>query len=199
MTRCPTATRGRWAPARPCQLGAPIAAAWRWLPPPAAIRTAVTTTARAASTSALNGSRGRRVGIEAKIAGIRDGFDVTRGRGDHRRVVGAERERSGDRSRERGTQLGVCRDTTDHRDPRRADLFCRLLRALDERPHNRALIARGEIGATRLELLSVELAHRVEQSRLHAGEREVEAGHSCDWKVERVRISLPREAVDLGT
>src|SRR5690242_2510658 len=97
MTRCPTATRGRWAPARPCQLGAPIAAAWRWLPPPAAIRTAVTTTARAASTSALNGSRGRRVGIEAKIAGIGNGLGVPAGGGDHRGVVRAERER-----RERG-------------------------------------------------------------------------------------------------
>src|SRR5437870_13637390 len=41
--------------------------------PISAIRTAQTTAARAARTSALNGSRGRRVGIEPKIAGIPDG------------------------------------------------------------------------------------------------------------------------------
>src|SRR5437870_10545516 len=72
MTRCPTATRGRCAPASSCQLSSPTGAAWV-APPPAAIRTAQTTAARAARTSALNGSRGRRVGIEPKIAGIPDG------------------------------------------------------------------------------------------------------------------------------
>src|SRR6266567_1362185 len=81
MTPWPTATRGRCAPASPCQLGSPC---WTTplLRPPAAMRTPVATTARAASTRALNGSRGGRVGIEPKIAGIGDGIGEPGGRGD---------------------------------------------------------------------------------------------------------------------
>src|SRR5438034_4897555 len=178
ITRCPTATRGRWAPANPCQLGSPVGAG-RWLPPPpAAIRTAVTTTARAASTSALNGSRGRRVGIEPKIAGIGDGLDVTRGRRDHRRVVRAQGERREHGLRQRRAQLRVRGDTADDGNRPRADLGGSLLRALDERAHDRALIARGEIWAPAFELPRVEVANGVQKSRLDAGEREVEPGNA---------------------
>src|SRR5439155_21170801 len=81
-------------------------------PPPAAIRTPVTATARAASTSALNGSRGGRVGIEPKIAGIQDGLREARSGGDHRRVVGTEPGRSERRVRQGATKLGVGGDTS---------------------------------------------------------------------------------------
>src|SRR4051794_26147564 len=127
-----------------------------WLPPPAAIRTAVTTTARAASTSALTGSRGRCVGIEAKIAGIRDGLDEAGGRGDHGRVVGAERKRRKRGVGQRRAQLGVGGHPADDRDCARSYLPGGLLGALDERAHDRALVARSEIGPPPVELVRVE-------------------------------------------
>src|SRR5262245_58652432 len=105
------------------------------------------TTARAASTSALNGSRGRRVGIEPKIPGIRKGLDEARGGRDHRRVVGAQRERREDRAGERGPELGVPGDAADDGDGFGARLLRGLLRALDQRADDRALVARSEVRA----------------------------------------------------
>ena len=68
---------------------------------------------------------------------------------------------------------------------------------LDERAHDRALVRRGEVGAARFELRLVEVAHRVEQRRLEAGEREVEAVDARDREVVRLGIAVAREAVDL--
>src|SRR5207244_8659772 len=100
---------GRCAPASPSQLASPSAGAPPPPRPPAAIRTPVLATARAASTSALSGSRGGRVGIEPKIAGIGDGLPEACGGRDHRRVVGTELERRERRLRQGGPKPGVFR------------------------------------------------------------------------------------------
>src|SRR5580765_4060322 len=109
--------------------------------------TAVATTARAASTSAFLGSRGGRVRIEPKIAGILDGIREARGRGDHRRVVRAERQRrEGRRRGKRSAQLRIRSYATDHGDLRTTELRSSLLGPVDESAHDRRLVARGEIG-----------------------------------------------------
>ncbi len=84
----------------------------------------------------------------ARESGYGERGRVPGGGGDHRRVVGAERERRGDCVRERGAQLGVGGDAADDRDPVAAGG----LEPLDERAHDRALVARREVGAARLEL-----------------------------------------------
>ena len=63
---------------------------------------------------------------------------------------------------------------------------------------DRALVGRGEVGATRVELRVAEVAHGVEQRRLEPGEREVEPGHARDRERERLGVALAREPVDLG-
>src|SRR5262249_22856960 len=93
--------------------------------------------------------------------------------------------------------LGVGGYTADDGDRRCADLRRGLLRASDERTDDRALIARREVGATPLELVRSEPAHRVQERGLDAGEREVEAGHTRDRKVERLRVAVTRKPVDL--
>ena len=74
----------------------------------------------------------------------------------------------------------------------------RRLRALDERPHDRALVRRGEIGAAALELVGSEVADRVEERRLEAREREVEPGNARDRERVGLGITLARETVELG-
>ena len=97
---------------------------------------------------------------------------------------------------QRGAQLGVRGDAADDRD---ALAGCSAAsEPLDERAHDRALVARGEIGAPRVELVRREVAHGVEQRRLEPGEREVEPGHARDREGERLRVALAREPVDLG-
>src|SRR5207244_6064050 len=93
IMRCPTATRGRCAPASPFQLAGLNGAGGLDPRPPAAIRTSAAAVARAASGSAWNGSRRGRVRIEPKITGIGDGAFEAGSRGDHRGVVRAEGER----------------------------------------------------------------------------------------------------------
>src|SRR5438876_5357328 len=125
ITRCPTATRGRCAPANPCQLTSCGAEGGPLPPPPAAIRIPVTATARAASTSALNGSRGGRVGIESKIAGIGDGLYKAGRRGDHGGVVGTELQRSKGCTGKGSAKLRVGGDSPDYGDRAGADLLRR--------------------------------------------------------------------------
>ena len=131
-------------------------------------------------------------------AGTANGLGPARRRGDHRRVVGAERERRRGCVRQRRPQRRVRGDAADDRDPLPPRLLRRLAHALDERPHDRVLVGSREVGAARSELLLVEVAHRVEQRRLQPREREVEAGHARHGEVERVRISFPREQIDLA-
>src|SRR5581483_3721917 len=144
----------------------------------------------------LRSSPGR-IRIECEIPRIGNSGCPARGRGDHRGVVGAEGEGRRGRAGEGAAQLGVRRDAADDRDPVAAGPLRRLLRPLDERAHDRALVRRGEVGAPRLELRLVEVAHGVEQRRLETGEGEVEAGDARDREVVRGRIAVPREAVDL--
>ena len=70
----------------------------------------------------------------------------------------------------------------------------RSTRAADDRP----LVRGGEVGAPPLELLVAEVANLVQQRRLEAREREVEARHARDREVERLGVALLREAVDRG-
>ena len=86
IIRCPSATRGRDPPASPIQLAEDCGPFVR-APPDVA-------TSTAAATSATSASAGRlRVRIERKILGVALGLDEACRRGDHGRVVGAERQR----------------------------------------------------------------------------------------------------------
>src|SRR5919199_2929501 len=109
IIRWPSATRGRGAPASPTQLAADCGAFVR-APPEAATSAAAATSARSANAGRL------RVRIERKILGVREGLRVARGRGDHRRVVGAERERCERGPGDRGAELRVGGDPADDGD-----------------------------------------------------------------------------------
>src|SRR3954465_10151040 len=163
------------------------------------MRTAVATTAKAASTSAFLGSRGGRVRIEPKIARILDGIREARGRSDHRRVVRAEWQwREGRGRGKRSAQLRVRSHATDHGDLRRTELRRSLLGPPDESAHDRRLIARGEIGTPPFELIRRQVLDGVQQCSLEPREREVEPGHPRDGKVVRAGVSPARNTVDLG-
>src|SRR5919197_1333013 len=192
IMRWPSATRGLGAPASPTQL-APERGAFVPAPPEAAISTAAV--ARAGRPSRAKRLRTR---IERKILRVREVLGEARSGGDHRRVVGAKVEGREGGFRERRPQLGVRRHAADDGDPLGARRLRRLERPPDERAHDRPLVARGEIGPAALELRGREVAHRVEQRRLEAGEGEVEAGHARDGKVIGARIALAREAVERG-
>src|SRR3954451_23780950 len=141
-------------------------------------------------------SESRRKGIERKITRRLDRLAVSGRRGDHRGVVGAERERRRGRGAARRPQLGVRRHAADDGDPLGARLLGGLERPRDERAHDRPLVARGQIGTPRLELVP-EPAHLVQQCGLHAREREVEPRHARDREVEGLGVALAREPVDL--
>src|SRR2546423_145323 len=145
IIRCPSATRGRGAPARPIQLAEDCGAFVR-APPEVATSAAAATSASSASGARL------RVRIERKILGVREGLREACGRGDHRRVVGAERQRRERGAGQRGAELRVRRDAADDRDPLRAGRLGGLERPADERADDRALVARREVGAPPLEL-----------------------------------------------
>src|SRR4051812_34842781 len=161
IIRWPSGIAARAPPTRPRQL-----AAARWavlsrsraatLTPRATVRAAIVR--RTASRMRLR--RGTR--IQGKVVGVRDGVDVPRRGRDHRGVVGAERERRERGVRKRRAKLGVRRDAADDGDAVAACGF----EPRDERAHDRALIARGEVGPASLELGGREVAHLVEQSRL---------------------------------
>src|SRR5438093_4863671 len=161
------------------------------------MRTAVTTTARAASTRALNGSRGGRVGIERKIAGIRDGLGEPRCRGDHGRVVGAKRQRCRRGVRQSGAQLRVRRDSADDGDGGRTSLVGGLSSPLHERAHERALIAGGQIGEAAFQIRRRQYPDRVEQRCLETGEGEIEPWDPRNRKLVGTRVAFAREAADL--
>src|SRR5439155_142894 len=74
---------------------------------------------------------------------------------------------------------------------------CCLARALDERTHDRALIAGSQIRTAPLELPCGQVPDRVQQRGLQAGEREVEPGDPRNGKLVRARVAVAREAVDL--
>src|SRR6476660_1815417 len=135
------------------------------------MRTAVATTARAASTSAFLGSRGGRVRIEPKIAGILDGIGKARSRGDHRRVVRAERQwREGRRRGKCGTKLRIGSHPAHHGDLRRAELRSSLQGPFEESAYDRRLVARGEIGTPSFELIRRQVLDGVEQCCLEPRE-----------------------------
>src|SRR5919198_2649255 len=191
IIRWPSATRGLGAPASPIQLAEDCGAFVR-APPEVA-------TSTAAATSASRPSAGRlRVRIERKILGVALGLDEARGRGDHRRVVGAERERRERGAGQRGTELRVGRDAADDGDLLRAGRLGGLERAADERADDRALVARGEIGAPPLELGGREVADGVEKCRLQPREGEVESRDARDREGVGLRIALAREPVEGG-
>ena len=152
ITRAPSATRGR-EPTSPRQVAAAGAetGACPALLPPAASSAAVAIAVRSARITARRGSA-RGVRIEAKITRVRDRCREARSRGDHRRVVGAERERRERSLRQRGAKLGVRGDTADDGDPRLAGLLDGLADAPDERTDDRALVRGGEIRAARRQL-----------------------------------------------
>ena len=141
-----------------------------------------------ASSRRLSGARG--IGVEVKVARIGKASAVPARGGDHGRVVGAERERCEARVRERGAQLGVGGDAADDRDRGPASLCCSNTKSLDERAHNRALVGRREVCAARLQTLA-EIARRVQQRGLDAGEREVELADPRDRERERLGVALP--------
>src|ERR687887_156502 len=183
IIRWPSATRGRGPPASPTQLAADCGAFVR-APPDAATR-------------ASRASAGRLcVRIERKILRVAETLCEACGRGDHGGVVGAELERSERGARDGGAELRVRRDPADDGDPLGAGRLRGLERPPDERADDRALVARGEIGAAPLELLRREVADRVEERRLQAGEGEVEAGHARDGERVRLRVALAREPVE---
>src|SRR5919198_200213 len=189
IIRWPSATRGRGPPASPTQLAADCGAFVR-APPEAA-------TSAATATRAARASAGRlRVRIERKILRVAETLCEACGRGDHGGVVGAELERSERGARDGGAELRVRRDPADDGDPLGAGRLGGLERPPDERADDRALVARGEIGAAPLELLRREVADRVEERRLQAGEGEVEAGHARDGERVRLRVALAREPVE---
>ena len=119
-------------------------------------------------------------GVERKVTRVGDRLDEPGGRGDHRGVVGAELERRLRGVWECGTELGVRRHAADDGNPLRAGRLGGLLRSLDERTDDRALVGGSEVGTSLLGLLRPEVAHRVEQRRLQAGEGEVQPGHAGD-------------------
>jgi hypothetical protein len=104
----------------------------------------------------------------AKILRKGDGRCIPGRRGDHRRVVGAERERRERRISEGRTKLRVRGDAADDRDPGEPCTLRRLGRALDKGADDRTLVARGEVGAACFQLLGAQVPHRVEQCGLHA-------------------------------
>src|SRR5919198_290661 len=168
----------------------------RW---PSATRGLGAAASPAAATSASRPRAGRlRVRIERKILGVALGLDEARGRGDHRRVVGAEREWRERGAGQRGTELRVGRDAADDGDLLRAGRLGGLERAADERADDRALVARGEIGAPPLELGGREVADGVEKCRLQPREGEVESRDARDREGVGLRIALAREPVEGG-
>ena len=156
-------------------------------PPPAGTSTTRVPPRRRAAAAVV---RAHATAYASSRSGSAAASTIARGGGDHRRIVGAERERRGRRLRQRSAQLGVRGDAADDRDLLGAELRGGLARPLDERADDRALVRGGEVGAPLLELVGGQVAHGVEERGLHAGEGEVEPGHLRDREVVRVRVAL---------
>src|SRR3954447_21423408 len=189
IIRDPVGTAARGSPTRPRQLPADEAAT---VPPPPG-EAAITPNATAIPTSARTATLRGRTRIERKVVGVRDGIRVSRGRGDHRRVVGAERQRCERSVRERRAQRGVRCDAADDGDP----IGAGRVDALHEGAHDRPLVARRQIGTPSGELVLAQLSDGVQQRGLEPGEREVEAWNAGDREVVRLRIAFTREQVEL--
>src|SRR5205807_567158 len=153
IIRWPSATRGLGPPASPSQL-APELGALAPAPPPEAAKS---TAAAARAGRARSEARTLCMRIELKILRIRQRLDEPCRRRDHRRVVGAEVERGERSAGQRRPELRVGRDAADDGDPLGLRRLGGLERPLDERADDRALVARGEIGAASLELVGREL------------------------------------------
>src|SRR5581483_7132687 len=190
IARCPSATGGSAPPTRPRQ---ELCSSGALLPgePVAASSEAAAATATSASRPTLEGLG---VGIERKVLRMGDGVRVPRGRRDHRRVVAAEGKRRERRAGERGAQLRVGGDAADDGDAVGAGA----LDPVDERAHDRPLVGGGEVGAAALELVRRQVADGVEERRLDAGEREIEAVDARDREVVGLGVALAREPVDRG-
>src|SRR6266508_6330073 len=126
--------------------------------------------------------RTSREGIEAEVVGIRDRLGEAGGRGDHRGVVGAERDRNqlqpqpelvADRPgavaelRVRGHPAAESDRGPLTRAGRALELCHQLVR---DRPLERG----GQVGAAALGLLRAEIPYAVDQRGLQAAEAEVE-------------------------
>src|ERR1700741_4152494 len=98
-------------------------------------------------------------------------------------------------NREGGAKLRIRRHAADDRD----GVGSGRLDPLDESTDDGALVARGQVRPARLELGGPEVAYRVEQGRLQAGEREVQAGDARDRERICLRVSVAGEPVDLGS
>src|SRR5689334_11647292 len=127
-TRWPTETAGWPPPTSPRHDDASeLSERCFWSLTPKPTTRPVTASARTARAT----SESRRIGIQRKITGRLDRLDVPRGRGDHRRVVGAERERRRGRLGQRRAELGVRGNAAYDGDP----LGSGLLGGLQRPPH----------------------------------------------------------------
>ncbi len=151
IIRCPTGTSGRGPPTRPRhETGSSPALSEE---PPVAAATEIAAAASATIASRPSWASRLGEGVESKVTRVGDRLDEPGGRGDHRGVVGAELERRLRGVRERGTELGVRRHAADDGNPLRAGRLGGLLRSLDERTDDRALVGRSEVGTPMLGLL----------------------------------------------
>src|SRR3954471_23430788 len=155
IERCPFGTAARGSPTSPRQLtvvGAPDPSR------PRAETVATSTTMSMATTRSLRALR-RGTCIERKVPQVWDGVRVAACGGDHRRVVRAEGKRRQRSVGEGRAQLGIRRHSAHDRDPLCADRAD----TLHERPDDRPLIGRGEIGASILELPFCQASDAVEE------------------------------------
>ena len=139
------------------------------------------------------------IGIEVEVVGRLQRLHPAGGGGDHRGVVGAQLERGRDGVGQRVPQLGVRGDAADDRDLSRG----RSSRTPAARaPTSASTIARWYDAARSARRSSsssaLQLLHRVEERRLHPGEREVEAVDARDRERERLRIAAAGEPFQLG-
>src|SRR5688500_13934483 len=153
IIRWPIATALRSPSTKPRHADAPDpAGSPPGAPCPPAVSSRPAATARQPASQSRSGAR--RIRIQVKVPRIRKAPAVPPGGGDHRRVVGAERERREPRLRQRRPQLRVRRDPADDRDRLVPLALGGRLEALDERPHDRALVRGGEVGAPLLRRLA---------------------------------------------
>src|SRR4029453_6759881 len=153
-------------------------------------RTAPATTTRSAVL------RDRRINIEAKVGGARDGLDEAGSRRDHRGIVGAELEPREASVRKGLAQRRVRRHSPDNGDPVEPGHLDALANPRRESADDCALVRRRKVGLPSFRLLLSQASHRIEKGGLEPGEREVEPRHPRDREGECLRVSLARHPVD---